>query len=353
MGRAEDIFEKIKRDGAAAIDDFILQRASEELFLDFKRSADEGGGTKLHVDDRKNLSRLISGFGNSAGGVIVWGVDCSYDPQTLADLPRGRQPIKDVRRFVSRLEGAVSGCTLPAHPAVSHHAVAVGKSGDGFVATLIPESPLAPHQNMVDGHYLIRAGSSCERAPHGVLAGMFGRNPAANLFLNFLRPPVRMGRLSTVGKMIDCATVDMTFVLGHRSRALARDLYFTVRWQNPGKNCNLRWNPVPGMGEWTQIPCVGPRYSAATIEGYKLPPEAHSAPGGLTLRLAPPFEAPLEIECWYGCAGSPVRHFVHSVAPDALEVTWHKHVAKNASKDISTDFIKEVLPFEDQPALSS
>lgn len=257
MGRAEDIFAKIKTGGAAAINDFILQRASEELFLDFKRSADDGGGAKLHVDDRKNLSRLISAFGNSAGGVIVWGVDCSYDPQDQADLPRSRRPISDVRRFVSRLEGAVSGCTLPAHPEVSHHAVPVGTSGDGFVATLIPQSPLLPHQNLVDGYYLMRAGSNCVRVPHEVLAGMFGRNAAANLYLNFNRPPARMVKS---GKS-ERAELDLTFVLGHRSLALARDLYFTLRWQSPGKNCELRWSPTAGMGQWTQIPCVGTRVS--------------------------------------------------------------------------------------------
>jgi hypothetical protein len=32
MGRAEDIFERISREGEAAIDEFILTRKSEELF---------------------------------------------------------------------------------------------------------------------------------------------------------------------------------------------------------------------------------------------------------------------------------------------------------------------------------
>ena len=56
MGRAEEIFEKIKRDGIVAVDEFFVQRQSEELFLDFKRSADNGEGTKLHENDRHNLA---------------------------------------------------------------------------------------------------------------------------------------------------------------------------------------------------------------------------------------------------------------------------------------------------------
>lgn len=59
MGRAEDIFEKIRHGNVDAIDDLILQRQSEDLFLDFKRSADNGAGTKLHDNDRKNLSKSL------------------------------------------------------------------------------------------------------------------------------------------------------------------------------------------------------------------------------------------------------------------------------------------------------
>ena len=71
MGRAEEIFQKLKREGEAAIDEFILSRQSEELFLDFKRSHDGGKGKRLHDRDLNNLAKAISGFGNSEGGVII------------------------------------------------------------------------------------------------------------------------------------------------------------------------------------------------------------------------------------------------------------------------------------------
>lgn len=76
MGRAEDLFERLKQGGETAIDELIEQRQAEELFLDFKRSADGASGRRLHDNDRQNLARAISGFGNSEGGVIIWGVDC-------------------------------------------------------------------------------------------------------------------------------------------------------------------------------------------------------------------------------------------------------------------------------------
>ena len=79
MGRGEDLFERVRNEGETAIESFIDTQQSEELFLDFKRSADNGSGNKLHNNDRQNLAKAISGFGNSEGGVIVWGIECSRD----------------------------------------------------------------------------------------------------------------------------------------------------------------------------------------------------------------------------------------------------------------------------------
>jgi hypothetical protein len=108
MGRAEDIFKKIKDEGKRAIDEFIATRKSEELFLDFKRSADNGAGNvlNLNIKDRENLARAISGFGNSEGGVVIWGVYCSKDVD-FADVATTKFPINNARRFESWLEGAV------------------------------------------------------------------------------------------------------------------------------------------------------------------------------------------------------------------------------------------------------
>ena len=122
MGRAEDLFGTLQTRGVAAIDEFIEDRQSEELFLDFKRSADSATGRKLHDRDRHNLSRAISGFSNSEGGVILWGVDCR-DIEDRGDVAQAKFPLTDPKRFLSRLEGAVSGCTIPPHSGVEHHAI--------------------------------------------------------------------------------------------------------------------------------------------------------------------------------------------------------------------------------------
>lgn len=144
MGRAEDLFERISCNGEAVIDQFITDRQSEELFLDFKRSSDNGAGGCLSDGDRNNLAKAISGFANSEGGVTVWGVDCRSN-QNLGDVAAAKVGVQNPRRFKSWLESAVSGLTLPPHPGVRHLAIDSTADQPGFVATHIPKSHMAPH----------------------------------------------------------------------------------------------------------------------------------------------------------------------------------------------------------------
>ena len=124
MSRAEDIFQKLIYFGEDALDDYIINRQAEELFLDFKQATPGIGKnvTSLPRDDRKNLAKCISGFGNSEGGVIIWGVECSRD-YDIGDVAKAKIKVKNVHRFLSWLENAISGCTIPSHNKVRNHII--------------------------------------------------------------------------------------------------------------------------------------------------------------------------------------------------------------------------------------
>jgi len=68
----------------ADIERFIKEGKEEDLHLDFKtvNAADLKSGS-----DRKNFAKALSGFANSDGGIVVWGVvarrDSSYPPWAL------------------------------------------------------------------------------------------------------------------------------------------------------------------------------------------------------------------------------------------------------------------------------
>ena len=181
MGRAEDIFQRVSQGGAAEIERMIGEPVVESLFLDYKRVA-TNDFKRLHADDRKNLAKAISGFANSEGGVVIWGVDCR---RTLdeGDIPTGPMPITNPKTFRSLLSDAVSGVTIPAHGNVDN-VHCLRDDGTGYVISHIPVGLNVPYRTLIKNEqeeYYMRAGSEFVLIPHAILAGLFGRAPHPKL----------------------------------------------------------------------------------------------------------------------------------------------------------------------------
>lgn len=322
MGRAEDIFNKICSEGEAAVDELILTRQAEELFLDFKRSADSTG-SKLHDVDRKNLAKAISGFGNSEGGVIIWGIDCSR-ADDHADVAHAKYPIQNVKRFVSWLEGAISGCTIPPHTTVQNRAI-ITNQDYGFVITLIPKSNHAPHQVALHGkyqhNYYIRAGSNFERTPHGVLAGMFGRRPQPHVFHNYI-----VGHAELINGKI---RFDVGLMIRNEGPGIARDLFMNLLMKSvPGINCDTSIAPT-AHDSWTYQQSFGMHFSTISKDGVRVPPESYVQPCVITLEIAPPFTTKLEIDGICGCDQSPSYKFRFVNDSVTIEKLFNDYIDKS------------------------
>jgi hypothetical protein len=180
MGRAEELFGRIRAGGAAEVHRMIAAPVVEELFLDYKRASTTLPSAKLSEDDRKNLGKAIAGFANSEGGVIVWGVDCRHTVH--GDVPTGPAPITQPVALKTLIDGALGGLTLPAHSGVENLALEDTPRTEGFVITHIPIGLHVPYQALYPRQeYYIRAGSSFLPTPHAVLAGLFGRAPQPNV----------------------------------------------------------------------------------------------------------------------------------------------------------------------------
>ena len=236
MSRAEDIFERLVYFGEDAIDEFILNRQTEELFMDFKQAVSDGKCMRtLHTNDRRNLAKAISAFGNSEGGVLVWGVECARDIE-LGDVASAKVKVKNVHRFLSWLEGAISGCTIPSHNKVRNHIISVDKNGDGILATYIPKSDIAPLMTTSGSQIYIRSGSNNVPAPYSVIAGMFGKRPQANIDMVINNKMIEVAKeneedifrpVKKNGKKENVVKVRFSLLAENNSNAVAREVYLS------------------------------------------------------------------------------------------------------------------------------
>jgi len=327
VDRSREIYERIIDAGLAAIEQFIADRKFEELFLDFKRAANNGKDTKLTDSDRKILAKAISGFGNSEGGVIVWGVDCSRDVDG-ADVAKAFVPVENPRRFASLLQGVLSGCTVPPHPHVENHVLETG-ANVGFVVTHVPKSNYAPHQMLPNRTYYIRAGSDFLPTPHDVLSGMFGRRPQPHVFHQFISAVPRL----------DGEELKLTFgvAVHNEGPGIASDIFALCRIEAlPGPNCGVqfeRGDELNWAGAWE----FGQQTSLISKPEFRLPPGANAQPVIVHLLILPPFDGSLKISGTVGAGTSVPYHFTIATDSGVVKASYSEFRDQSAKRGLTTE----------------
>lgn len=336
MERARELFEKLKNQGKCCIEEFIIARKSEELFLDFKRSADSGNGQRLHDNDRKNLAKAISGFSNSEGGVIVWGIDCSrgFDNSDVASAER---PIINVRRFVSWLEGVISGCTIPPNTGVQNHPLEIDSKGNGFVLTYVPKSDHAPHQDISSKKYYIRAGSNFVPILHDVLAGMFGKRPQPNIKRNYMAYPIKVD-----GNRV---RIHVGFHICNNGPGIAESLFASaLPLSIGGPNCSFQFfTQHKDFRRFESHNC----FSMIGSLDIRLPPGGWLEVAAMILDLRPPFTKQLKIEGTFGCSNAPPLKFIFENSSENILSCYDRifpnHKALQDDKNKRTEIVSELL----------
>ena len=162
--------------GSPEIAEFVRLGQEENLHLDFKtvRNANMSG------DDRRNLARCLSGFANSSGGIIVWGVDARKNDQGI-DCASAAVEIAPVRLFLSRLNQFTGDAVSPIVDGIRHKAIPTADDR-GFAVTLVPESDSGPHMaKLGEDRYYKRSGDSFYKMEHFDLEDMFGRRQKPRL----------------------------------------------------------------------------------------------------------------------------------------------------------------------------
>jgi len=163
---------------------FIDEKQEENLSLEFKTIKN---GSKISKDDKKNYAKALSGFANSSGGIVVWGIYASKNELDI-DCAIETNPIKDVRHFVSRLNELENDAVSPHVDGVRHKKIFLENSTDcGFAVTLVPESLSGPHMaKLGEYRYYKRSGDTFYKMEHFDIEDMFGRRKKPKLQISSL-----------------------------------------------------------------------------------------------------------------------------------------------------------------------
>jgi predicted HTH transcriptional regulator len=135
-GVAENIFLELKTifrgpDPEAAFQAYVKNELTsvESTYFDYKTTPGLEA-KQLRTDDKKNLAKAVSGFANTGGGVLIWGVE---------DGTLNLKAIPSVEEFASKLIDLVSKATEPVVLGIDRDILKLA-NGSGYVVILIPSS---------------------------------------------------------------------------------------------------------------------------------------------------------------------------------------------------------------------
>jgi Putative DNA-binding domain len=168
------------------IEKTVERKAEEGLYLDFKQKSDRRDPA-LNDDDKANLAKAISGFANTDGGLIVWGVKAKAEKKDDPDVAVEHTPISNLKTFQTWLN-ALSGELVnpPVAGVESRFVLRVPNADLGYVITVVPkkrDTLVQANAKTCKGFY-IRSGSGFHQLPEPLIAEFYRRKPSPTLRLS-------------------------------------------------------------------------------------------------------------------------------------------------------------------------
>lgn len=219
-----DLFDALS---VTHIEEFVAAKREEDLRLDFKTASRSDLSAS---DDRKNFAKALSGFANSSGGLVIWGVLAKRANPNAPDCATELRPVDDALLFVTRLNEYTGMFVRPLVDGVRHKTI-LRDGTTGFAVTLIPESDAGPHMALGgEGRYYKRSGASFYPMEHFDLEDMFGRRRRPHLEISMRVRPT--GAIASGGATIR-KNGQLVIAARNVGRGSARELYLSLHVAAP------------------------------------------------------------------------------------------------------------------------
>ena len=294
MDQAQTVFDSVG--DVAAVKQLVDDRVQENIYLEFKTKKDRRT-PELDDSDSFQFSRALSGFANSDGGVVIWGVETDKEERACA-----LKPIAQVEDFAARLKKSMLNAVQPmVDGIVIETIVDASDSTVGFARCLVPRSDKTPHRALRAGReYFRRSAEGFYRLEHFDLDDAFGRRPRPVLLVQIQLVPRPEGDPHEV--------VHFSFL--NEGRGVARHAAFTCQFaasvQVAQASGRINDNTFLNSG----VPIISHQENVGVIHAVPI----LSAVGNVVIKR-PEKGSPLEMSIRWYCEGMRLRTWSGQLEP--------------------------------------
>lgn len=301
------LIEKIEKGGIEEVKKIISQNeVGENFYLDFKSVTTKSDYKRLSESDKKNLSKALSGFSNTSGGIIIWGVK-EEENFFINDF------IENPNNFSDLINENIYSLSDPMIINSKSFPVFTADRSKGVVVTIIPESKNSPIQSSYGkskNRYFIRVGSSHQPANHELVKMLFSKKYDESFQINW---GVHKSLLDTKIKDIEgCLKIIPTFF--SRGSNLVKEMWI----QYTGKNISAKDNFYLDIFEGSQGGMFGGK-NLKLKEGETITPLTEINPMYIEIDISSIFEKDMWISITLSALDMKVSKFDKTITKDDME----------------------------------
>lgn len=182
----KSLFQQLLVSGEAGIKSLVDTNAQETLQLDFKEKRNRLCGS-FEKDDKRAFGRALSAFSNSAGGLVIWGVEGRKNEDGV-DCALSLKPIQELDRFYSEANRLVGELIMPKHDGIFVEKInCIDYENSGYLIVWIERSERRPHRSEAQGekYYFKRAGESSFPMEHYDIEDAFKRRVIPSIKIGY------------------------------------------------------------------------------------------------------------------------------------------------------------------------
>lgn len=215
----------------------ISEGESESYYLECKAPSQP----KLSSDLQATLAKAISGFSNSDGGVIIWGMSTTKKLHSELDLMTQIEPIGNCKSFAAELANKIPTLTVPAIRTYEQKLIKEKPSAErGIVVTYIPPVTGDPIQSLKDELFYFRSGASFSKAPHHMIKRLFAATESPDIHC-----------IVSAQNSEEENTAHLKFLVENRSSAIGEHVHLTLYFGQGEMINNIRylslWSDITDM----------------------------------------------------------------------------------------------------------